>query len=87
MQEEQFVKYHLRSKERFELGNIVEYEGHPMVIEESQTFLMKGALYYTYILGFEASLSIPKKSNAHIQGISLLGKVFGNRKSAGKIRT
>ena len=76
VQEEQFVKYHLRSKERFELGNIVEYEGHPMVIEESQTFLMKGALYYTYILGFEASLSIPKKSNAHIQGISLLGKVL-----------
>ena len=37
---------------------------------------MKGALYYTYILGFEASLSIPKKSNAHIQGISLLGKVL-----------
>ena len=76
VQEDQFVKYHIRSKERLELGNIVEYEGRPMIIEESRTFLTKGELHYTYVLGFEDSLRIAKRNNVRIQGISLLGKVL-----------
>lgn len=74
--EEQFVKYQIQSKERLELGDMVEYDGRPMIIEESQAFLAEGILHYTYVMGFEYSLSLPKKTNPRIHGISLLGKVL-----------
>ncbi len=86
VQEEQFVKYHIQSKERLELGDIVEYDGRMMIIEESRTFLSKGILYYTYVLGLEESLSIQKKYNDRIQGISLLGKVLERENQQVKLK-
>ncbi|MBD5465423.1 MAG: hypothetical protein HDR22_06340 [Lachnospiraceae bacterium] len=74
--EEQFVKYDIESKERLELGDLVEYEGRSRIIEESRFFLEKGVLHYTYVLGLEESLRVPKETNARIHGISLLGKVL-----------
>ncbi len=74
--EEMFVKYHIRSKARLEPGSLVEYAGYPMVIEARKLFLEKGVLCYAYVLGWEASLTIPRETNPRIQGISLLGKVL-----------
>ncbi len=86
VQEEQFIKYHIQSKERLELGDIVEYDGCLMIIEESHIFLAKGLLQYTYVLGTEASLTIPKTTNPHIQGISLLGEVLERRNQQVKLK-
>lgn len=86
MQEEQFVKYHIQSKERLELGDMVEYDGRSMIIEESRFFLAKGILHYTYVLGLEEALSIPRKNNDRIQGISLLGKVLERENQQVKLK-
>jgi len=85
-QEDQFIKYRIQSKERLELGNIVEYGGRPMIIEESHIFLEKGLLLYPYVLGTEASLTIPKRTNPHVQGISLLGEVLERKNQQVKLK-
>lgn len=86
LQEDQFVKYDIKSKECLGLGDVVEYDGQPMIIEESRTSFTKGLLYHTYVLGFEASLSTPQKSNDRIQGISLLGEVLDRHNQQVKIK-
>ena len=86
LQEDQFVKYVIKSKECLGLGDVVEYDGQPMIIEESRTSFTKGLLYHTYVLGFEASLSTPQKNNDRIQGISLLGEVLDRHNQQVKIK-
>lgn len=84
--EDQFIKFRIQSSERLELGDIVEYGGRQMIIEESHIFLEKGLLQYTYVLGTEASLTIPKRTNPHIQGISLLGEVLERKNQQVKLK-
>ncbi len=84
--EEQFVKYHIESKERLELGNLVEYAGRSMVIEESRAVLEKGVLCYTYTLGLEESLRLPKETNPRIHGISLPGRVLERENQQVKLK-
>ena len=86
VQEDQFVKYHIKSKERLEPGDMVRYEGRPMIVEESRIFLEQGALRYAYVLGLEASLSVPKQMNAKIQGIALLGEVLERENQRVKLK-
>lgn len=86
VQEEQFVKYQILSKERLELGDIVEFDGRTMIVEESRAFLAKGILNYAYVLGLEVSLTVPKKMNHRIQGISLLGKVLERENQQVKLK-
>ena len=80
-----FVKYAMQSKERLGLGNMVEYEGRSMIVEESHAFLEKGILQYTYVLGMEESLMVPMKYNHQIQGISLIGKVLDSKNQQVKL--
>ena len=86
VQEEQFVKYHIQCKERLELGDTVEYDGRTMIIEECRTFLDKGILRHSYVLGLEESLRLQKKYNERIQGISLLGKVLESENQQVKLK-
>ena len=86
VQEDQFVKYQIRSKEQIELGNRVEYEGQRMVIEESQIMLKEGLLQYTYILSMEAALCMEKQMNTYIQGVSLLGKILESENQRVKVQ-
>ena len=86
VQEDQFVKYHIKSKERLEPGDLVRYEGRPMIVEESRIFLEQGALRYAYVLGLEASLSVPKQMNSKIQGIALLGEVLERENQRVKLK-
>ena len=86
VQEERFVKYHIQCKERLNLGDIVEYDGHMMIVEECRTFLDKGILRHSYVLGLEESLRLQKKYNERIQGISLLGKVLESENQQVKLK-
>ncbi|MCM1258321.1 MAG: DUF6531 domain-containing protein, partial [Roseburia sp.] len=79
-------QYYIQAKDRLELGDLAEYNGHSVIIEESHAFLEKGVLYYTYILTLESSLWMPKKENSRIQGISLLGEVLESKNQQVKMK-
>ncbi|MGN6714479.1 DUF6531 domain-containing protein [Anaerocolumna jejuensis] len=84
--EEQYIKYHLDSRQRLELGNQVIYQDQLLVVESSRAFLQKGLLCFSYILGFEAGTAVPVQTNPWLRGVSLLGSVLEAKNQQVKLK-
>lgn len=79
-------KFHIKSKDRLLPGDMVEYQGRSLVVEECRFYLEKGVLCYACLLGPEASLPVSGKENRRIQGISLLGEVLDRKDAQVKVK-
>lgn len=84
--EEQYIKYHLESRQKLELGDQVIYQNQPLVVESSQAFQQKGVLCFTYVLGYERGMVVPTQTNSRLCGVSLLGSVLEAKKQQVKLK-
>lgn len=67
--------YEVQSREIYELGSNVEFDGHPLCIWRIETHLKGNELIHTYYLKSKDGFQVPEIYNEKLVGLALLGEV------------